>query len=154
MIGIVGDILRVWQRWWSLERIGRKEGLVKDLSAYPSLDVLDVRWGRQVDWVAVRIHPGIRSATIDVVSFRTHGTGDLYSRAGRHSRTRLLAADGEPSASVWLLDDLQHSTEVAILLNHCTFVSRLNERGDGGSSHLDEPSTRPLQRDGVWQLES
>lgn len=62
VVGVVGHVLRVRQRWWSLERVGWEKVLVEDLAADPSLDVLDVRWGRQVDWVAVRVHPRVRGA--------------------------------------------------------------------------------------------
>lgn len=50
-----------------------------------------------------------------------------YLRAGRHGWASLLVAGGEPSAPVCLLDDLQHATEVAVLLDDCSNVSWLNK---------------------------
>lgn len=83
-----------------------------NLAVDPDLDVLDVGSGRQVDWIALGVNPGI------------------YGDTSSHGWTSLLVADGLDFGAIVAKHAVQHISEDALLLHDWEGVSDLQETGE------------------------
>jgi len=73
VVWVVLQLRWTWERRCRGERIGWEDGLVEDLAIDPCLDVLDVRRCWEVDWVAVRVNPGVGGSAEQIVSSCKYG---------------------------------------------------------------------------------
>ena len=62
MVRVLREFFDFWQWWGAREGVGWEEGGILDFAADPGLDVLDVGWSGEVDWIALRVDPGVRGS--------------------------------------------------------------------------------------------
>ena len=60
VIGILFEVCGAREWWCRGEVVRGEDGLVLNFTVNPGLDVFDVGWCREVDWIAFRVYPGVR----------------------------------------------------------------------------------------------
>lgn len=118
MAWIRACLCRCWKWWRLLERLSGKGAFVLNLARDPRLDVLHVCRCREVNWVPACVNPRVgRADTLSAHHVCNLNVDQIYSRASRHGRTRLIVAQTDALATVFGLHNLDHARKKAILLD-------------------------------------